>query len=164
MLASCGSRVAVYNPSHMRWSGALVPPDIVVRDPVPPPLPTAGLYVDDAGLDTATVCCWIAPHADLTVRKRGTATALLIGTWLPNEERFKKHRQVLRVTFAGFKTKTAIVAIDPGTARTRVPIPPAMRARSGEFRIVIDTKYAMKAGPAKDALRYGAVLSSLYFE
>lgn len=163
-LANCTARDAAYNPSHMRWHGLLAPPDIVLRPGSTPGLNAGGLYIENAAENSSSICCWIAPHAALEVQKGGRAASLFIGAWLPDNDRFRTHHQELRVGFPGYGRPHS-VSLHPGSNVVHVAVPAQLVSRTGRLRVTLDTKYDLQAGPVTHgALRYGVLISSLYFE
>lgn len=160
----CAARDTVYNPSHFRWSGQLVPPDIVLQEGGPAGTTTDGLYAENAADDSSSICCWIKPHATLRIVKRDAATTLRIGAWIPDNHRFRTHPQELRIRFNGFGPARS-VRLQPGVNNLRLDLPPALAKRRGEFVITVDSKYDLKEGPVNPGdLRYGVLVPSVYFE
>jgi hypothetical protein len=181
VLAACGPRDGVYDPSAFRIHGTVAPPDVAVPTNVGNnPTDFDGLYLE--GADSFS-CCWIAPHATLLVRKRGPASNLVAGFRLPNVPRFASGQSVA-IAFAHQSAAPYRERLQAGEQlRIAVPVPGALRRASGLVPVDITTSVdylpsrdtppphslfsllgLRPAAPNGDARHLGVILLYLYFD
>lgn len=142
--------------------GAYAPAGVVV--PANPSLGRDGyhgLYLVPA---SALSCCWIAPHADIDVKKPRSATMLVAGVALPDFPVFT-HGQSL--TFGVRGESIATVHVGKGQQMVRMHLPPAIARMQGlvPLHIVASIDYVpARAGiGSTDARHLAASLLYIYF-
>jgi len=133
LLCGC-ARDTVYNPSHFHIHGPIAPPDVVVSANA-----RAGETIDGLTLigGDSGLCCAIASHARLSVRKRAFANWLRVGFYIPDAGAVGSGSDALRITFAD-GSKRSIAFRAPGQHLERVLVPLALRAARGPQRMIVD--------------------------
>lgn len=166
-LSGCGPRDAVYDPSHFRLRGVLVPSDVVLPRGTPPGDVANGLYTESASDRGVGLCCFVAPRTRLVVRKSRPASLLRIAIYVPNVPLFALHPQHFSISFPAFGETIKSGALLAGFHMLSVKVPPALRTIDGNVRVNLDAAidYVPKdAGTGSDARHYAAIVSSIYFE
>jgi hypothetical protein len=157
LVCACGApRDARFAPNELTVSGRVWPPDIVSSKG------TTGVYAIDARTPATNLCCWIAPHARLAVRKRRPAKVLRINFYIPDTPLFRQHPQSVAVSLSGSRTRLTASGLRPGFHTISVKIPQAIQRSAVEQMITLDSAVKMPAN-GKQAW-YGILLISIYFE
>ena len=163
-LCGCGPRDAAYDPSHFRLHGVLAPPDVVLPKGTRPGAVVDGLYTRTP--EPAALCCLIAPHARLVIRKSVTATTLRMGLYVPKVALFERQPQRVRLRFGNSRRSLMTQALPPGFHIVDVKVPPVLQIFKGDVAIKFDcsTDYVPSlAGTGADNRHYCGVLLSMYF-
>jgi len=156
-MTGCGPRDGRYNPSNFQVRGALAPPDVVLPARGPGPI---GLSV---ARGDSSLCCFIAPHATLLVRKTGPADDLRINVYVPDAAIFRRTPQTLRITFPGGEVRT-IGGLTPGQHTNGVPLPKSVRGLVGTVKIGLTSSIEYVPEGGGDAQHYALVLVSIFFQ
>jgi hypothetical protein len=157
-LAACGPRDAAYDTSTFHVHAAIAPQDVAVPSNAGSGSSEFnGLYT---GSPDVFSCCWIAPHATLLVRKRGPASRLVAGFWIPDVARFAAAQHVA-IAFAGIRAPPRRAQLEAGEQSTiTIPVPRALRAASGLVPVTITS--AIDYVPSRDAKPSRSLLSLLH--
>ncbi|HEX8805611.1 MAG TPA: hypothetical protein VF741_01635 [Candidatus Aquilonibacter sp.] len=136
-------------------AGAIVP-----TNPSLGPNGYRGIYLAKA---SEMSCCWIAPHAEILVKKPPHTSTLVAGFVMPDLPEFARG-QSLTVTIDGKPVDTE--RLQDGQHLYRMHLPAELAAMHGTLPIRIDasTDYVpAKAGVSTDSRHLAAVLMYLYF-
>lgn len=160
MTALCGCsgpKDAKYAPKELALSGPVSPPDIVPGD-----RRNSGIFTLDAHADISQLCCWIAPHATLVVRKEHAATVLHLNFYIPDMPAFRRHLQAVTVSLAGSHARETFSGLHPGFRAVTMAVPRQLRHLTGRQLVTLDS--AIEMPTHVPSLAYGIVLISVYFE
>lgn len=164
LFTQCGPRDAKYNPSNFTIKGPIVPAEALVPAGALPGDEIDGVYV--AGGD-ATSCCFISPHATLSVRKPRPASRLCIGVYVPPVGPFVQRPQALTAHLVGSPIALRFGNLHGGQDYRCELIPGRLRNVNGpmEVRLDSDIDYVpAQAGTGGDTEHYALVLISIYFD
>jgi hypothetical protein len=144
-VTACGPRDAAYDTSTFRIHDTIAPPDVAA------PSNRAGVSSEFNGLylegSDAFSCCWIAPRADLLVRKRAPARQLVAGFRVPNLPRFRNGQDVsIRLPGVAEPYRTHVGANEQRTLF--LPLPAKLRNATGFVPIEVTT--ALDFVPSRD--------------
>lgn len=159
----CGPRDAVYDPSHFRLRGMLAPPEVVLPPGTVPGSEVGGIFTFSA--HTPGLCCFIAVHTRVLVRKHGPADKLHLAVFVPQVPVFVGHPQRLRISFPSVGVSTTTRNLRPGLHLVDVPVPPALRHFKGNVSVTVDSAVdyvPVTVGTVKP--HYGVIMLSVYFE
>lgn len=153
---ACGPRDAAYDTSDFHIHGSIAPPDVAVPSNLTDgPSEFNGLYLEGS---SAFSCCWIAPHANLLIRKHGAAKALVVGFRLPDLPRLRDGQ---RVTIVLPDAPPFRVQVGAGQQRTvRLALPSNLRATVGLVPVQIDA--AVEYVPSRDTPPSHSLLAILH--
>lgn len=159
LLGSCGVRDRVYNPAHFRATGVLVPPEILLPQPLPArDAVVDGVHVAKAGGDYMAICCWISDRARFRVAKHSAAKSLSITAYVPDMPAFKKGQRLV-VLFPEFHASKA-VTLATGFNTLVIPLPKAAWKRDRSILVELDSAVSFTQFGQTHAM----VLTSAYFE
>jgi hypothetical protein len=160
-LTACGPRDRAYDPSQFTISGPVAPAGVIVPAQTRA-APFRGVYVDSAD---SLGCCWIAPHAIVSLLKPSESDRLVAGIWVPDIPLFARGQRFVFTFPGGQRVLTGV--IKPGSSQTlRLNLPKDLARLHGRIELRLDA--AVDYVPARehvngDNRHFAAVLSYMYF-
>jgi hypothetical protein len=109
-------------------------------------------------------CCWIAPRAEIFVRKSREARELVLGFFVIDRPVFEPGQQVA-VTVPESSAWTA--TLGPGQHLARIPLGQSARRLRGLIPIAITSRIdyvPSREGSSEDNRHFGVVLLYAYFQ
>jgi hypothetical protein len=180
LTAGCGVRDRTFAPSDFTVRpGYVVPAGVTL-----PTDTTGGLLHNFHGLYAETpessVCCWLATHATLFVRKTRGAATFVAGVYTPEYPVYDPG-QTFTIRFDDDR-HTFVEHVGQEERTIRISLPPGLRGRSGLMPVRIDSRitflpmrdipvgfswralFGMKVRGSEDDRNLGAILLYAYFE